>query len=61
MILHVARLLDININNGIISEDWKKNHKGGDLSVVKIYRPVILTSLMCKQMEHVIAGYIGQV
>jgi len=33
-------------------------HKGGDRSVVKNYRPVSLTSLVCKQMEHVIADYI---
>jgi len=29
--------------------------------VVKNYRPVSLTSVVCKQMEHVIAGYIRQV
>jgi len=33
-------------------------HKGGDHSVVKNYRPVTLISVVCKQMEHVIAGYI---
>jgi len=36
-------------------------HKGGDCSVVKNYRPVSLTSVVCKQMEHVIAGYTRQV
>ena len=36
-------------------------HKGGDCSVVKNYRPVSLNSLECKQMEHVIAGFIRQV
>jgi hypothetical protein len=35
-------------------------YKGSDHSVVKNYRLVILTSVVCKQMEHVIAGYIGQ-
>ena len=30
-------------------------HKGGDRSVVKNYRPVSLTSVVYKQMEHVIA------
>jgi hypothetical protein len=37
------------------------NHKGGDRSLVKNNRPVFLTSLVCKQMEHVIAGYIRHV
>ena len=36
-------------------------HKGGDRSIVKYYRPVSLTSVVCKQMEHVIACYIQQV
>jgi retron-type reverse transcriptase len=38
-------------------------YKGGgvDLSVVKNYRPVSLTSVVRKQLEHVIAGYIRQV
>ena len=62
----MARLLDITVNNGTIPRDWKKAivvpiHKGGDRSVVKNYRPVSLTSVVCKQMEHVIAGYIRQV
>ena len=54
------------INNGTIPRDWKKAivvliHKGGDRSVVKNFRPVSLTSVECKQMEHVIAGSIRQV
>jgi len=66
IIPYLARLLDITINDGTIPRDWKKAtalpvHKGGDLSVVKNYRPVSLTSVLCKQMEHVIAGYIRQV
>jgi len=66
MIPYLARLLNITINNGTIPRDWKKAivvpiHKGGDHSVVKNYRLVSLTSVVCKQMEHVIAGYIRQV
>jgi hypothetical protein len=66
MIPYLARLLDITINNGIIPSDWKKAivvpiYKGGDRSIVKNYRPVSLTSVVCKQMEHVIAGYVKQV
>jgi hypothetical protein len=36
-------------------------YKGGDLSVVKNYRPVSLTPVVCKKKEHVIAGYVQQV
>jgi len=63
MIPYLARLLNITINNGTTPSDWKKAivfpiHKGGNCLVVKNYRPVSLTSVVCKQMEHVIAGYI---
>jgi hypothetical protein len=66
MIPYLASLLDITINNGTIPREWKKAtvvpiHKGGNPSVVKNYRPVSLTSLVRKQMEHVIAGYKWQV
>ena len=54
------------INNGSIPRDWKKGivvpiHKGGDRSVVKNYMLFSLTSVVCKQMEHIIACYIRQV
>jgi len=66
MIPYLARLLDITINNGTIPRHWKKVivvliHKGGDRSAVKNYGPVSLTSVVCKQMERVIVGYIRQV
>jgi len=66
LIPYLARLLDVRMNNGTIPRDWKKSivvpiHKGGDRSVAKNYRPVSLTSVVCKQMEHIIAGYIRQV
>jgi len=66
MIPYLARLSVITINNGTIPRDLKKAtvvpiHKGDDRSAVKNYRPVSLTSVECKQMKHVIAGYIRQV
>ena len=66
IIPYLARLLDIPINNGTIPVDWKKAvvvpiYKGGDRSVVQNYRPASLTSVVCKQMEHVTAGYMRQV
>ena len=65
MIPYLARLLDITMNNGTLPGDWKKAtvipiHKGGDQSLVTNYRPVSLTSVVCKQMEHVIASYLRQ-
>jgi hypothetical protein len=58
MIPYLARLLDITINNGTLPCDWKRAtvipiHKGGDRSLVTNNRPVSLTSIVCKQMEHV--------
>ena len=66
MIPYLARLLDITINNGTIPRDLKKAivvliHKGGDPSIVKFYRLISLSSVVCKQIEHAIAGYIPQV
>ena len=63
---YLARLLEITMNNGTLPGDWKKAtvvpiHKGGDRSLVTNYRPVSLTSVVCKQMEHVIASYLRQV
>ena len=66
MIPHLARLLDITMNNGTLPGKWKKAtaipiNKGCDRSLVTNYRPVSLTSVVCKQMEHVIASYLRQV
>ena len=62
MIPYLAGLLDI-MNNGTLPAGWKRAivvpvHKGGDRSLVANYRPVSLTSVVCKQMEHVIASYL---
>jgi len=66
MIAYLARLLDVTMNNGTLPGYWKRAtvipiHKGGDRSLVTNYRPVSLTSVVCKQMEHVIASYLRQV
>jgi hypothetical protein len=59
MISYLARLLYVMINYGTFSGEWKRAtvvpiHKEGDRSLVTNYRPVSLTSVICKQMEHVI-------
>jgi hypothetical protein len=66
MIPYLARLLDIMMKNNSIPSDWKKAivvliYKGGDRSVVGSYRPVSLTSVVCKQMKHIIARYLRKV
>jgi hypothetical protein len=48
MISYLARLLDITINSGTISSDWKKAivvpiYRGGSRSIVQNYRPASLT------------------
>jgi len=63
---YLSRLLDVIMNNGTLPGDWKRAtvipiHKGGDRSLVTNYRPVSLTSVVCKQMENVIASYLRQV
>ena len=67
-ISYLARLLDTTMNIGALPDDWRRAsvvpiHKGGkgDRSLVTNYRPVSLTSVVCKQMEHVIASYLRQV
>jgi hypothetical protein len=50
-----------------IPSDWKRaivvaiDKGGGNRSVVTKSRPVSLTSVACKYMEHVIAGHLRQV
>jgi hypothetical protein len=66
MITHLVRRLEITMNNGTLPGDWKRAtvvpiHKGGDRSLVTNYKPVTLTTVVCKQMEHVIASYLKQV
>jgi hypothetical protein len=66
MIPYLARLLDITMKNGTLPGDWKKAtvipiHKVSDRSLVTNYRPDSLTSVVCKQMEHVIVSYLRRV
>jgi len=66
MIPYLVRLLDMIINNAAILSDWKRAtvvpiYKGVDRSLVTNYRPVSLTSVVCKQMEHVTVSYLRQV
>jgi hypothetical protein len=66
MIPCFARLLDIRINNATTPSNWKKAtvvpiYKDSDRSLISNYRPVSLTSVVCKQMEHVIELYLRKI
>jgi len=59
----LARLLEITLNNVTIPSDCKKAivvpiYKGSDQLAVANYRPISLTSVICKQLQQVIAGYL---
>jgi len=66
MIPYLARLLDLTLNNGTLPADWKRAmvlpvHTRVDRSLVRNYRKVCLTSVVCRHMEHVITSYLRQV
>jgi hypothetical protein len=66
MVPYLARLLDTTMNNNAIPNDWEKTivipiYKWADRSVLGNNRPVSLNSVVCKQMEHVIAAYLRHV
>jgi len=66
MTLYLPRLLEIALNNPTIPSDCEKAtvvpiYKGRDRSAISNYRLIILTSVVCKQLEHIIAGYLRQV
>ena len=66
MIPYFAILLDIKMNINAIPGDWKKAtvvpiYTGSVRLIGRNYRPFNQTSVVCKQMEHVIAGYLRQV
>ena len=65
MIPFLVRIFEISINNGTVPRDWKDAivvpiYKSGSRSDTKNYRPVSLTSVVCKQMEHLISAYLRQ-
>jgi len=66
MTSYLARLLEISSNIATIPRDWKIStvvhfYKASYLSALSNYRAISLNSVVCKQLEHVIAGYLRQV
>jgi hypothetical protein len=63
---YIAQFLDITVNNAALQSGWRKTivfliYRGGDRSLVSNYRPISLTSVVCKQMEQVIASYLRKI
>ena len=59
----LTHLFQQSIDNGSVPMDWKKANicaifKKGDRTICKNYRPVSLTCVMCKILEHVVASHI---
>ena len=53
------------INQGSIPDEWKEANvvpifKKGDKSTAVNYRPVSLTVVLCKVIEHIICSHIGK-
>lgn len=60
----VARLYQQSLETGIIPSDWKMAavhpiFKKGDKADALNYRPVSLTSILCKQLEHIIVSQMN--
>ena len=61
----LARLFQLSLNIGQVPNDWKEASvvplfKKGDRHQASNYRPVSLTSIACKLLEHIIHGNIMQ-
>jgi len=53
--------MEISLNKATIPSNCKKNHSAsylqrGDRSAITKYRLISLTYVVCKQLEHLIAG-----
>ena len=59
----LQRFLSLSLQIGNVSRDWKKANihtifKTGDRSLASNYRPIFLTFVSCKIMEHIIFSHI---
>ncbi|OON23556.1 hypothetical protein X801_00532 [Opisthorchis viverrini] len=59
----LAELFNSSLNTGVVPNDWKKGlitpiYKGGNRSVVSIYRPVTMLPVISKVLERLVANKI---
>ena len=57
----LCKLFDQSYNSSCLPEDWKKAvvtpvHKKGDKTLANNYRPISLTCISCKVMEHIVCS-----
>lgn len=62
---YLKSIFNIVINNGQVPKDWKTAivvpiHKGGSKKSLINYRPISLSSVVCKLFEKMIADYFKQ-
>ena len=58
---HLTHMCNNSVETGIIPEDWKSAnvtaiHKKGSMQEPGNYRPISLTSVVCKTMERLVRG-----
>ena len=59
----LSQLFQMNLNNGILPENWRNVNIGpifkkGDRNTAANYRPVSLTCVCCKLLEHIFCLHI---
>ena len=60
---YLTRLYQLSLDQGNVPDDWKKANivpvfKKGERHVASNYRPVSLTSIACKLLEHIVHSSI---
>jgi len=61
----LKHVFQASINAGKLPSEWKLAyvtpvHKGGDLETANNYRPISLTSIPCKMLEHIVLHYLNE-
>jgi hypothetical protein len=61
----IANIFQLSLDTGTLPSDWRDANissvfKKGDKHTASNYRPVSLTSVLCKTLEHIICGHILQ-